>query len=274
MKGRPCKPAPDGFFEFAADNGSPQIRAKFVIGGDMVARLLKTMPEDWQQARTALMTERQKRGGGKCPEESAAIHAAKKAIWYQQNKDRFAARYAKRKEQRAAIRAAQPEKYKALKGPAQKPVPDGLFEYVLHHTYAETGARFSCSTATVHRFISKLPDDQRQQVIEAASLRKRKAGVCDMNKAKASAKAKRRASPVNWGFNKPTAVADVPGGKAQRAVDFLKRHYKPAFNAERVHGKAWAGLFVVGRERLTAEQVVARAEQHGFDLNAWRTLAA
>jgi hypothetical protein len=169
MNGRPCKPAPEGFFEFAATHGRNKIVAKFGIGTNMIDRLISTMPPEWIAERTALMNVNRRRGGaGLTPEQSAAIHAAKKAAWYQANKERLAVKYAERRRPRAAKKAAASPKEKTVKGPAQKPVPDGFFEYVLHHTYVETGARFGCSTATVNRFIAKMPDDQRAQVMEAA----------------------------------------------------------------------------------------------------------
>lgn len=239
------EPAPEGFAEFAAVNNVLAIRKKFNIGTCRTVLLIDSMPEAWNLARDAVIDQME---------------------WIGKSENR--ASEAQRRAARAAKKAAVKSAAIAKLNPSQeKSPPEGFFEFVLTHTYVETTKHFGFSRVTAGNYIRKLPADQLAQYRAAAAKRVHKGPAIRAAKA-------RRNAPVNWGFHKPVATADVPGGKAQRAVDYLKRYYAPAFNAERVHGKEWAGLFVVGRERLTAEQVVARAEQHGFDLNAWRRLAA
>jgi hypothetical protein len=174
-----------------------------------------------------------------------------------------------------------------------KGFPDGFADDSIDLSIVELSKKYNIPTRKINHMINALPADVRAQRTAKSAERYRRAMAKQWEglsaderrertkagrKKSCTARAiKRRAgsvSPVNWGIAKPTPIADVPGGIGQRAVDFLKRHYVPAFNAERVYGKQWAGLFIVGRLQLDTEGVLDLAERHGFDAGEWRRLAA
>lgn len=270
MIGRPHDEAPEGFYEFAAVSSVGKLRRTYKFGVGKVDRLLSAMPADWRNSRNALMAEMQRKAGF----ENVMTP-----------------------EQRREYRASLARKKRALNPPGprvstSRPMPADFYVNALEMTTVQLAAHYNIARSSAGRLLDHLPPEQREAVREAGRIRRQRASRANAVKLERAIRAEARAARAsiaasekadksqrplptrNFGFGKPTVTADMPGGIAQRAVDHLKRHYAPAFNAERVYGKEWAGLFVVGREKLDKGAVVDLARKHGFAPDAWRELAA
>ena len=261
MKGRPCKPAPADFAEHCGDT-LDSLAARYGVSNYPVRSWITQQSAEWQERHRGISNARRA--------TAARANVLKAHI--------------------AAL--SRPKRYKSR--PA-RPAPYSLLDDLMAMSMRAVGEKHGCSRDTVERWRELLPSAQRREIKAArdadnvallGNMRAKSTIVRMENARKARAERPapipkaprapkpRRNAPVNWGFHKPTMSPDLPGGIAQRAVDFLKRHYAPAFNAERVYGKSWEGMFVVGRERLDAAATIEKARALGFNPDGWRALAA
>jgi hypothetical protein len=225
---------PEGFEAFAADHPGDVVAKHFKISRGRANRHLREMPADWRAARKKTLQIR----AGRC---SVA----------------------------AAVKAAQVKN--------TKPFPVDFVEVLMTTTRNEAARHFNMASSTLYAMFRRLPAETQAAISAAGQERKREASA--RNAVKAAAASKRvktpgKASVVNWGFNKPTAVAPAPAGVAEMAMQHLRRaRYIPVCRGETV-SESLAGLFVVGAMKLPEAEMIALAKAKGWRPDAWRELAA
>lgn len=246
---------PDGFIEQALRSTGAQLSDRFGFSEFVVRRLLKELTDEQRAERKRFISQQQ-------AEKHRAFEVAKRA-GKPSRKERDEARRiatAKRLEERRTMPTDFPTNYLAMN------------QRQLQEHYKRSGGEISAFVKQLDPSLRAAKKEQYRASQAAAYVARREAGLVRKPSYKPRQKKPGTVSGVNWGFHKPTAAADLPGGIGQRAVDFLKRHFKPAFNGERVYGKAWAGIFVVGSRQLKTDEVVALAREHGFEPDSWRAV--
>jgi len=80
----------------------------------------------------------------------------------------------------------------------------------------------------------------------------------------------------NFSLPRRAGTMDLPavsGDTYSQAAHHLRRWFAPVYDAGKVYGKALAGVYVVGNRRMSADDMLALAEERGFDAGAWRRVA-
>jgi hypothetical protein len=264
------KPVPAGFAEYAAEHAVMAIAAHFGMCNNRTVRLLREMPADWRDVRTAKMKARQSAGG-------------------KRNCYKMRAAYVPKPKKPPA-----PRKIKAVS--PLSPLPDGFLENAMAMSDVALADHYGSSATTVSRMIAKLEPEQQAAVRAAAAERRitgsrasalkqaREARAAVRAEQRAAAKAERAAAakrlkprrnaPVNWGFHKPTETAPALGGDIHMAAQFLRRRCGQVYNERKaITGHSWGDIWIVDNRRLTTEAMLERARGEGWDADGWRAIA-
>lgn len=144
----------------------------------------------------------------------------------------------------------------------QKPIPDDFAEVGMMLSTSRLAAHYKTGESTIKRWCQMMPLEWQRE--RAAGMQKRSA---TLNKP-AHSRAKMTWAPV-------ARIPEAAGDMASQAARYLQRFYSNVFNVGKVYGKkALEDTYAVGTLRMHRDDMIALAEERGFDINAWRKVAA
>jgi hypothetical protein len=158
-----------------------------------------------------------------------------------------------------------------------RPMPDDFREVAMTMGQNALGKHYFCGCSTIERWMKELPAEYRQQRNDAMAERKRIGGIKGgRSKNRASLKSPHKPGSGYGVMSRWSLAAGPVNGLAGQAAQHLQRSgYMPVFHAGPVYEKqALMGIYVVGKMRLVAAEMVDLARKHGFNENSWRDVVA
>jgi hypothetical protein len=171
-----------------------------------------------------------------------------------------------------------------------RPMPSDFRDVAMTMGQNTLGRHYACGCSTIERWLRELPAEYRQQRNDAMAERKRIGGVKGGRSKNKSADFEivggatikgphtttRKPGSGYGAMSRWSLAAGPVNGLAGQAAQHLQRSgYTPVFHAGPVYEKqVLMGIYVVGKMRLAAAEMVDLARKHGFNENAWRDVVA